>query len=115
MTYSYEGIGQVVATFMTEEPVAEGQIVKVCATDSVGPCVAGEPFCGKVKVVARDGKSCAVALRGMVTASYSGNTPNLGWCEMASDGKGGVSYKSGSRAWLVVDLDPDAKTVTFML
>lgn len=115
MTYSYEGIGQVVATFMAGEPVAEGQIVQISATESVGTCAAGDAFCGKVKVAARDGKSCAVVLRGMVTASYSGNTPNLGWCEMASDGQGGVSYKSGARAYLVVDLDPDAKTVTFML
>lgn len=115
MTNSYEGIGQVVATFMTEEALTEGQIVKIVATNNMGSCAAGDPFCGKVKVASRDGKGCAVALRGLVTASYSGNTPNVGWCEMASDGKGGVSYKSGARAYLVVDLDPDAKTVTFML
>ena len=115
MTYSYEGIGQVVATFMAEEPVVEGQIVKITATESVGACAAVDAFCGKVKVAARDGKGCAVALRGMVTASYSGNTPNLGWCEMASDGNGGVSYKSGARSYLVVDLNPETKTVTFML
>ena len=115
MTYSHEGIDQVVATFMTEETLTEGQIVKICGTDAVGACAAGEAFCGKVKSVSRDGMSCAVALRGMVTASYSGNTPNVGWCEIASDGKGGVSYKSGARAYLVVDLDPDAKTVTCML
>lgn len=115
MTNSYEGIGQVVATFMTEEPVAEGQIVKLSATNSVGVCAAGEAFCGKVKVAARDGRGCAVALRGMVTASYSGNTPGVGWCELASDGNGGVSEKIGSRTYLVVDLDPETKTVTFML
>ena len=38
MTYSYEGIGQVVATFMAGEPVAEGQIVQISATESVGAC-----------------------------------------------------------------------------
>lgn len=115
MTYSYEGIGQVVATFMVNEPVAEGQIVKIAATGTVGPCAAGDAFCGKVKVAARDGLGCAVALRGLVTASYSGSTPNLGWCEMASDGSGGVSYKSGAHKYMVVDLNSDAKTVTFML
>ena len=46
MTYSYEGIGQVVATFEANEPVVEGQIVKIAATDSVGPCAAGDAFCG---------------------------------------------------------------------
>ena len=94
---------------------ADGQIVKIASTNTMGPCAAGDAFCGKVKAAGRDGKGCAVALRGLVTASYSGNTPNLGWCEMASDGKGGVSYKSGARSYLVVDLDPDIKTVTFML
>ena len=115
MTYSYEGIGQVVATFRVEEPVAEGQMVGILATGTVSPCGSGDEFCGQVKVAPRDGMGCAVALRGMVTTSYTGAPPKLGWCEMASDGNGGVLCKSGAHAYLVVDLDPDLEIVTFML
>lgn len=114
MTYSYEGIGHVVATFMADG-VQEGQVAKICATETMGACAAGDTFGGYVMAVARDGTSCAVALHGMVTTSYSGNVPILGWCELVADGNGGVSYKTGGLKCLVVDLDAETKTVTFML
>ena len=43
---SFEGIGAVVATFAAADGVKGGQVVKVSANGTVGPCSAGDKFCG---------------------------------------------------------------------
>ena len=115
MRVSYEWIGQWAATFACGA-VAEGEMVKVCGSGEVSACAAGEDFCGQVLSVGRDSSACAVALGGMVTAAYSGDTaPALGWCGLAADGEGGVQAAADSRCHLVVDVDESGKTVTFAL
>ena len=59
---SFEGIGEVVATFACGAGVAAGQVVKVTADGTVGTCSAGEKFCG-VALSAEDGYA-AVQLGG---------------------------------------------------
>ena len=39
---SFEGIGEVVATFYAGEGVKAGQVVKIGGDSSVAPCAAGE-------------------------------------------------------------------------
>ena len=115
MKLSFEGIGQWAATFACDG-AAEGELVKLTANGTVGACSAGDPFCGQVLSVARTGDACTVALGGMVTAGYSGSAvPAIGWCALSSDGDGGVKADSAGRAYLVVDVDTAAKTVTFVL
>ena len=115
MNYSYEGIGQWCATFAGSQ-AEEGQVVKLTAGKTVGPCAAGDGFCGVVKSVSRDGEACTVALGGMVTAGYSGSSaPTVGWSGLAADGSGGVKASSAGRSYLVVDVDTSGKTVTFAL
>lgn len=114
MRIFYEGIGQWAATFACEQ-AEEGQMVKICGNGEVGGCAAGDGFCGQVLSVGRDGGACAVALGGMVTAGYSGAAPGLGWGGLAADGKGGVQAAADGRAYLVVDVDESAGTVTFAL
>ena len=70
---------------------------------------------GMVVSVGRDGGACAVALGGMVTASYTGTAPALGWSDLQADGSGGVKTASGGRSYLVADVDESGKTVTFVL
>ncbi len=113
MKLSFEGIGQWAATFACSE-AAEGELVKVEGSGSVGPCAAGDGFCGQVLSVSRGGDACTVALGGMVTAGYSGAAPTLGWCALSSNGDGGVTAGSG-RSYLVVDVDTAGETVTFAL
>ena len=114
MNYSYEGIGQWTAKFAGEAAV-EDQVVKVSDSKTVGPCQSGDGFCGVVRSVSRDGAACTVALGGMVTAGYTGTAPELGWSILVGDGSGGVKTAATGRSYLVVDVDSDAKTVTFAL
>ena len=116
--YSYEGIGQWAATFACEE-VRAGQVVKVSGDGTVSGCGAGERFAGVALSVGRDGAACAVALGGMATAAYSGETaPKAGWCALTADGQGGVTAAEGAaggREYLVAEVDTAAKTETFVL
>ena len=114
MNYSYEGIGQWCATFAGSQ-AEEGQVVKLTAGKTVGPCAAGDGFCGMVLSVSRGGDACTVALGGMVTAGYTGTAPELGWSILVGDGSGGVKTAATGRSYLVVDVDSTAKTVTFAL
>ena len=78
MNISYEGIGQWAATFACDH-LAEGELVKISANGTVSTCSDGEGFCGMVLSTARDGLACSVALGGMITAGYSGESaPALG-------------------------------------
>ena len=73
MNISYEGIGQWAATFACTD-VSEGQVVKVSGSGTVAACAANGVFDGVVLSVGRDGKACSVAMGGMATVSYSGNS-----------------------------------------
>lgn len=53
MSVSFHGIGQVTATFLGSG-VAEGQVVRLTGSGSVGPCAEGSDFCG-VALCCRDG------------------------------------------------------------
>ena len=115
MRVSYEGIGQWAATFACGG-VKEGEVVKVSGSGAVSACEAGERFCGVTLAVSRDGEACTVALGGVVTAGYSGNTvPTAGWISLTADGSGGVTVAEGEQRYLAVDVDSAARTVTFVL
>ena len=43
---SYEEIGAVTATFIAQSGVEDGMAVKLAGDSTVGPCTAGERFCG---------------------------------------------------------------------
>ena len=116
MNVSYEGIGQWAASFACTD-VSEGQVVKVSGSGTVAACAANGVFDGVVLSVARDGKACSVAMGGMVTVSYSGDTaPAAGWNSLTADGSGGVKVVSdGGKGYLAVEVDTTAKTVTIVL
>ena len=112
---SFEGIGQWAATF-TCENAPEGALVKITDNGTVGVCADGDDFCGMVLSAGRDGEACTVALGGMVTAGYTGDAPALGWSGLAADSSGGGKKNDAAgRKYLVVDVDTDGQTVTFVL
>lgn len=97
---SFEDIGAVTATFAADEGVEGGQVVKVTGNGTVGPCAAGEAFCG-VALEPRKG-AAAVQVKGFVTVSCTGDLA-LGWTALAADGQGGVkAAASGGVTVLVV-------------
>ena len=74
---SFEGIGEVAATFACGEGVKAGQVVKLTGDGAVSPCGDGERFCG-------------VALSGLIRVAASGGALSEGWNRLLADGSGGV-------------------------
>lgn len=112
MSISFEGVGQVCATFLGDN-LTEGHVVKMKGNGAVGACGAGEAFCG-VALCCKD-DACTVQVGGFVTVKYSETAPTVGWSGLAADGKGGVKKASGGADYLVADVDTAAQTVTIML
>ena len=85
---SFEGIGEVAATFACGEGVKAGQVVKLTGDGTVGPCGDGERFCG-VALSAGEGFA-AVQLGGLIRVAASGGALSEGWNRLLADGSGGV-------------------------
>ena len=110
---SFEGIGQVMATFHAQEGVTAGQVVKVTANGTVAGCAAGDDFCG-VALNVRGG--CAgVQLGGFVTLKCAG-TESAGYMNLCADGNGGVkAAESGGKTVLVASVDASVKQCVVLL
>lgn len=117
MSISFEGIGEVVATFLNDKSnvVFGGCPCKVTASGTVGNCSAGERFSGVVARATYD--SVAVQLSGYVNTYYNGTAPTVGWNSLVSNGFGGVKLDTEGVGgeYLVVDVDTANKLVGFML
>ena len=113
MSVSFEGVGQVCATFLGGG-LTEGQVVKMTGNGTVGGCGANDAFCGVALCCKED--ACTVQVGGFVSVSYSGTAPVVGWQTLAADGEGGVKAAgTGGVNCLVADVDAAAKTVTILL
>jgi hypothetical protein len=101
---SFDDIGQVLATFK-DGGVTAGAVVKVTDSGTVGPCGAGERFCG-VALTGRGG-FVAVQVSGFAAVKTDGAvTP--GWVKLTADGSGGVKTAGSSDAgadYLVAETD----------
>ncbi|MEG2119998.1 MAG: hypothetical protein RRY53_06540, partial [Pseudoflavonifractor sp.] len=84
---SFEGIGEVVATFGAKTGLKDEEPVKVTANGEAGPCAAGDRFCGVALAVEKG--LAAVQVGGFVTMVTSG-VVGTGWVKLAADGAGGV-------------------------
>jgi hypothetical protein len=113
MNLSHEGIGQWATTFACSN-VKEGDVVTILEDGTVGVAVDGHIFCGQVLACDKDGKCCSVVMRGMVTVSCQGEVA-LGNSIIVSDGNGGVREGEEGHYYWVVNSDPVAKTVTFLM
>lgn len=129
MSISFDGIGEVAATFQAEEDntLKAGDAVCLTGDMEVGLGKDGDIPCGVVLSVAEDG--CAgVQIGGLAQVRYSGTTaPQAGWCTLCADGAGGVSVpnssgdgekaKTGTQnaMYLVVSVDTVEKTAVIKL
>lgn len=108
---SFDDIHSVAATFAAQEGVVSGQVVKITANGQVGPCTAGEKFCG----VALSGAPFAgVQVKGFATVKTTGAVA-LGWTKLAADGTGGVKAAELGREYLVAEADSTAGTAVLYL
>ena len=113
MSVSFEGVGQVCATFWGGG-VTESHVVKMAGNGTVGPCADGEDFCGAALCCRED--ACTVQVSGFVRVGYTGEAPGLGRVALTANGEGGVRRAAaGGRDCLVADVDSAAKTAMILL
>ena len=103
---SFEGIGEVIATFYAGDGVTAGQVVKLSGDSKVAACTAGERFCG-LSVSVKTG-CAAVQVGGFAEVHCTDSTVAVGLATLTADGSGGVK-KAGSgdagAEYLVVSKD----------
>lgn len=115
MKISFEGIGQVLATFAVEDTAMDGGAVTLTANETMGLGAAGAALCGVLLHREHDGFG-TVQVEGMACVSYSGGAPALGYAALACDGAGGVmAAESGGTRCLVVSVDEDSQTAVVKL
>ena len=117
MEICFEGIGQVVATFRTEDEKLEaGTAVTLTGNGEVGPGKDGKPLCG-VTVGAVRGGASAVQIGGGVKVSCADEgTFDVGYAALACDSEGKVTADEEKGAnCLVLAVDADGKSVTVRL
>lgn len=114
--YSYNGIGEVAATFK-DNGVAAGCVVALADSNSVEWASSGKVFHGVC--LWRKNDLATVQVKGFATLPYSGTTaPSVGYCELVADGSGCVKVQSGvdgNVSRLVVAVDTTEMTVTFLM
>ena len=103
---SFDGIGEVVATFTCGKDVKAGQVVKLTGNGAVDACSDGDRFCG-VALTAEDGYA-AVQVGGLVkVTATSGLT--AGWNKLLANSAGGVKQDSAQTPtggdYLVISVD----------
>ncbi len=111
---SFEGIGEMMATFYAGSGVEAGQVVKVDGDSTVAPCAAGERFHGVVMSV-KDG--CAVVqVAGFAQLPCADSAVTAGTVSLTADGNGGVKDASaGGTAVELLAVSAGDGTVTVKL
>lgn len=104
---SFDGIGQVTATFTAQDGVEVGMPVKITANGEVGPCAAGDPL-NAVAVAVKNG-CAAVQVAGFVRCKATGLS--VGTVKLSADGSGGVKQDESGSPFLVVETDSESATV----
>ena len=103
---SFEGIGEMVATFYAGEGVNAGEVVKINDDSTVGACAEGDRFCG-VAVNVKDGYA-GVQVKGFAKVKCADSNVTVGYAQLGADGDGGVKkVVSGGDEYLVVADDGD--------
>jgi hypothetical protein len=113
MNIAFDGIREVVVTFLATEDTQAGDLVKISDQGTVAPCQAGDKFCGQVLSV-EDG-AAAVQMGGFLTVNCASGCPALGYVTLAADGAGGVKTADTGREVLVVATDTNALTAVIDL
>lgn len=112
---SFEGIGEVIATFYAKEGVEAGQVVKPDGDSTVGPCAAGEKFCGVAESVKTG--CAAVRVGGFMEVACADSGVTAGWATLTADGNGGVKAAADGEVGvdcLVAAVDADGTIVVKM-
>ena len=121
MSISFEGIGEICATFFVDQSVGIVPLSPCTITENntVAFAFEDERFIGWVVNTTDD--CCAVQLNGYVESAYSGTDPEVGYSHLLSDGLNGVCVDSGTDGvytggeYLIVKVDTTNNIVGFFL
>lgn len=113
MNNYFSGFDTKEITLFATEDVTVGAAVGLRDAITVNVPAADKSFCGVCTAV-RNGHA-SVVLTGHAVATYSGTAPEIGYCKLAGDGKGGVKVSESGREYLVVDVDTNDKTVDIIM
>ena len=114
MEISFEGIGQVAATFAVTDDIQPGMAVALTGDSTVGLGKAGDAPCGMVLSV-KNGMA-AVQIAGMAKVGYSGTAPAVGYGIIAGDGAGKIkTATSGGINCLIVSVNTTDSTAVIKL
>lgn len=113
MTISFDSIGQQCVTAKVNGTPVAGAVCKFSNNGAVAPCADGNPIHGFVENIR--GKYATVTVRGFVTAAYSGTAPTLGYCALSGAADNKVKVLTGAKEYLVVSVNANENTVTFLL
>ncbi len=111
MAVSFGGFNENTATFRVSGEIENGMPVKMSESGTVEVCADGDTFCGFCR--GSDSSYAAIQLSGAVRCTYSGSEPECGYVNLAASADGVMV--GGEREYLVVEVDTDAKTVTFLM
>jgi hypothetical protein len=111
---SFDGVGQILATFQVEDGALDGGVVTMTDSGTVGLGKDGDLPCGVLFGVEDDGMG-AVQVEGMATVSFTGEAPAAGYAAFVCDGQGGVAKNANGRLCLVVSVDEDSQTAVIKL
>ena len=101
-------------TFKASSGLKELSPVMLSSSSTVYEPEDGEFFCGVCSTI-RNGYA-TIVLHGCATVRYSGVTPPVGYCYLATDGNGGVCVDNDNgRAILVVSIDESSKTLEILI
>ena len=119
MDICFEGIGQMVATFATDEELIPGMAVALKKSGTVGLDGEGKTLCGVTVGAARNG-AVAVQIGGVVKVGCSDSTElTVGYAALDCDGDGKVTKSAEGNGVkclvLAVDEDGDKKSVVIKL
>ena len=107
---SFEGIGEVAATFACEAGVQAGQVVGLTGDGTVGPCESGGRICG-VALSSEDGYA-AVQIGGLCRVARTGEEVTPGFAKLSADGAGGMKQDAaGGTEYLVLWVESDGMVI----
>lgn len=113
MKVSFEGLGDMVATFINGGDAENGKLVKLSDNDTVSVASDGAVFVGMC--IHADKAFADVKLSGSVTCPYTGTAPAVGYAKLVSAGEGAVKVATSGREYLVLKVDTAASTVSFVM
>ena len=114
MEISFEGIGQVAATFAAADGIQPGMAVALSGDSTVGMGKTGDALCGVVQSV-KNGMA-AVQMYGMAKIGYSGTAPVVGMNAVAVDGAGKIkTVTDGGMNCMILSVNTGDSTAVIKL